>query len=827
MTQNNLYNNRSNDRDISRDISRDRNKDRNKDRSSKDNSSTYGSVYNSSNNLSSSNNSSNISSNTTNTTTNNTLTPTTNTNTNNNTTNTTNFFTVKDNNITIKTNSPYPPLNDFNNDTEIVTKALSRSKRGMSSNNNGFSSSSISNNSTTSTTTNTTLNTNTTNTLNTNTLTTTLMPTTVQKFSIPPILNKRNVLIRAPTGMGKTLAFLYPLIKNIKRKRDAQIVVIVPTRELAEQVNSVCINMIDGFIREGDSSNKGMSNTNNNNNSNILKNPFFSNIRNPFLKGNNKGGSSSIGNSNKGIGSSTTIGSNTNTTNTTTNTLNTNTTNTNIYSIIKSIAVTGKSSYLKSYEEFDIIVATPGRLLDLLERKMISMEKTETLVLDEADELLNLGFNKTLNNIREYIKSDSKSDSGMGSGLGSSSNIVNNTTMRNTNTIGTTIGNTTIPNPNTTNTFHCILVSATYNKSLFDIINKFLTADRVVVEVQNEMGTNIEQRFMRSSSREKFSKMMEYIERECRFDNKWSSKVEADKVLVFVHMKKTCVRLVRDMEMWYKSIGSNSNSGSSNKGDSISSSNSGIGSSNSGIGSSTTMNNTIGNTTNLSNTTNSLNNSPTTNPNTINTTTISNTNATIPMISFINGDLDQKQRQMEIFRFRNGTTNILVASSLAARGIDVKDIKLVVNYDTPRSVTEYIHRVGRTGRENKMGVSLTMIDENTSSNFIEEVIELLEGSGNKVPESLLSSRSNRSNRMSGSSRRDRRDIDSNASRRDSDKSNSRDSSRREDRFKKYNTTTNNTTNTNNTNTNNINNVKNKLEFEEKEDDEEDIAGGEW
>ena len=76
---------------------------------------------------------------------------------------------------------------------------------------------------------------------------------------------------------------------------------------------------------------------------------------------------------------------------------------------------------------------------------------------------------------------------------------------------------------------------------------------------------------------------------------------------------------------------------------------------------------------------------------------------------FINGALKQKQRDKTLKDFKNGDFNILCATDLAARGLDIDDISLVINYELPLHAQEYIHRIGRTGRFNKKGKAITLL----------------------------------------------------------------------------------------------------------------------
>ncbi len=81
------------------------------------------------------------------------------------------------------------------------------------------------------------------------------------------------------------------------------------------------------------------------------------------------------------------------------------------------------------------------------------------------------------------------------------------------------------------------------------------------------------------------------------------------------------------------------------------------------------------------------------------------------LVRFINGALKQKQRDKTLKDFKQGDFNILCATDLAARGLDIDDISLVINYELPLHAQEYIHRIGRTGRFNKKGKAITLLSK--------------------------------------------------------------------------------------------------------------------
>ena len=150
----------------------------------------------------------------------------------------------------------------------------------------------------------------------------------IQEQAIPVILNKKDVLGIAKTGSGKTASYVLPILENIRGKvvndgREINVLVLVPTRELAAQVHQV----FDDFASE-------------------LKEP------------------------------------------------------------IKTKAVFGGVSInpqMKSLHGVNVLVATPGRLLELIEKKAVSLSKVRTLVLDEADKMLNLGFKDEMNDIFDLL----------------------------------------------------------------------------------------------------------------------------------------------------------------------------------------------------------------------------------------------------------------------------------------------------------------------------------------------------------------------------------------------------------------------------------------
>ena len=83
----------------------------------------------------------------------------------------------------------------------------------------------------------------------------------------------------------------------------------------------------------------------------------------------------------------------------------------------------------------------------------------------------------------------------------------------------------------------------------------------------------------------------------------------------------------------------------------------------------------------------------------------------------MHSDLEQCQRDAIMHEFRNGRINILVATDIVARGIDIDDIRLVINYDVPHDSEDYVHRIGRTARANNDGCAITFVSETEQTKF--------------------------------------------------------------------------------------------------------------
>jgi ATP-dependent RNA helicase DDX5/DBP2 len=90
----------------------------------------------------------------------------------------------------------------------------------------------------------------------------------------------------------------------------------------------------------------------------------------------------------------------------------------------------------------------------------------------------------------------------------------------------------------------------------------------------------------------------------------------------------------------------------------------------------------------------------------------------------IHGDKDQRQRDRTLADFRSGRVNILIATDVAQRGLDIKDVGFVINYDLPKTIEDYIHRIGRTGRAGNTGKAITFFP---ADSYAPDVIRMARG----------------------------------------------------------------------------------------------------
>jgi ATP-dependent RNA helicase DeaD len=222
-----------------------------------------------------------------------------------------------------------------------------------------------------------------------------------------------------------------------------------------------------------------------------------------------------------------------------------------------------------------IIVATPGRLLDLINRRAVRLESTTLVVLDEADEMLNMGFQEDLTSILENTPKEKKT----------------------------------------------WLFSATMNKDVKRIAKGYMNAsEEVVIGRENSASSQIEHKYCVVHGKDKHPALRRFID--------WDPEMFA---IVFCRTKLGAQRLAeRLIKEGYDA-------------------------------------------------------------------------------DSLHGDLSQDQRDKVMGRYRQRTLQLLIATDVAARGIDVNEVTHVIHYDLPNDIESYTHRSGRTGRAGKKGISLSIL----------------------------------------------------------------------------------------------------------------------
>ncbi|ONH67123.1 Pre-mRNA-splicing ATP-dependent RNA helicase PRP28, partial [Cyberlindnera fabianii] len=103
-------------------------------------------------------------------------------------------------------------------------------------------------------------------------------------------------------------------------------------------------------------------------------------------------------------------------------------------------------------------------------------------------------------------------------------------------------------------------------------------------------------------------------------------------------------------------------------------------------------------------------------------------------VSLIHGSKSQDQREAALRSFKDGETDILIGTNVAARGIDVNNVSLVINYQMTKKIDDYVHRVGRTGRAGNYGTAITFLSEKDDMEIINDLKKMLRKSRKKVPE---------------------------------------------------------------------------------------------
>lgn len=325
-------------------------------------------------------------------------------------------------------------------------------------------------------------------------------PTPIQDQAIPAALDGNDVLGIANTGTGKTAAFLIPLIQKVIQNRETRVLIVTPTRELAEQ---------------------------------IADELYLLSLELP-------------------IGAALCIGGS------------------NMYSQIQAI---------KRNPHF--IIGTPGRLKDLYDRNILRLNHVDSLVLDEVDRMLDMGFINDITYLTSKLKKERQS----------------------------------------------LFFSATLDPKIEKIIKETLKPDHINISVRTrETAENVTQKVLHYSGKlDKEHKLLALLKTP-----------ELQKVLLFMNMKWH----VEKMEKLLRTQGFK--------------------------------------------------------------------------VEALHGDKRQNQRTRALDAFKAGKANILIATDVAARGLDVKGITHVINFDVPNNYEDYIHRIGRTGRAQEAGTAITFVEKSFS-----------------------------------------------------------------------------------------------------------------
>ena len=320
-------------------------------------------------------------------------------------------------------------------------------------------------------------------------------PTPIQDKTIPHILKGSDLVGIANTGTGKTAAFLVPLINKVLNNSKEQILVIVPTRELAIQIEQELKSLVFGM---------------------------------------------------------------------------------NIFSVccVGGMNIGRQISALRYFNNF--IIGTPGRLKDLMNRGLIKPVNFKTIVLDEADRMLDMGFVGDMRLIMSQMPKDRQT----------------------------------------------LFFSATLSSEIEGLIKEFLKIPVRISVKTTETSKNIDQDVVRVAlGKNKLDVLHELL-----------SQKDFSRVLIFGRTKHGVERLSNMLiERGFKA-------------------------------------------------------------------------------DSIHGNKNHSKRQQALRLFKEGNVQILVATDVAARGLDIADVSHVINYEVPATYDDYVHRIGRTGRGNKKGKALTFVD---------------------------------------------------------------------------------------------------------------------
>ena len=332
-------------------------------------------------------------------------------------------------------------------------------------------------------------------------------PTRVQAEAIPPLMQWRDVIAKAPTGTGKTFAFGIPMIEHIDPDNSTvQGLILAPTRELAIQIGDELRSLLE----------------------------FYEGLRVAVVYGGQQ--------------------------------------------IEKQVRQLERSP--------QIVVATPGRLMDHYKRRNLRLDQVQTAILDEADRMLDMGFFDDVTKILNLLRS-----------------------RRNLGMFSATISQ------------EVMTVSWMYQRDEVEIT--------VPADEQNK--PDITQYSLTVPALQKLEAVLRLLA------------LGYERVIIFCNTKHMCQRLADDLQGRSYSV------------------------------------------------------------------------------DCIHGDIRQDKREKTMQAFREGRLNVLIATDVASRGIDVDDVDCVINYDIPDENEYYIHRIGRTGRARKKGIAYSILGSFPERAKLEEI----------------------------------------------------------------------------------------------------------
>jgi len=102
----------------------------------------------------------------------------------------------------------------------------------------------------------------------------------------------------------------------------------------------------------------------------------------------------------------------------------------------------------------------------------------------------------------------------------------------------------------------------------------------------------------------------------------------------------------------------------------------------------------------------------------------------------LHGDMEQRERANSLARMKNGSSKIMIATDVASRGLDLRNIGIVINYDAPQTAEDYVHRIGRTGRAGDQGVAYTFLTTDETAKA-RDIVMVMNKTGQEVPEDLM------------------------------------------------------------------------------------------